>query len=82
MFHKQLTSWINGLLFVDNVKDGTFPNYTLTSFDVLAVFEGKKVEWWRVHEEGLPNWYSCCPLLWTDFISLVPHFLSRGHGEI
>ena len=43
---------------------------------------GKKVEWWRVHEEGLPNWSSCCPLLWTDFISLVPHFLSLGHGEI
>ena len=19
---------------------------------------GKKVEWWKVHEEGVPNWFS------------------------
>ncbi len=44
--------------------------------------EGKKVEWWRVHEEGLPNWSSCCPLLWPGFTSLVLDFLSLGHGEI
>ena len=41
---------------------------------------GKKVEWWRVHEKGLPNWSSCCPLLWFFVTSLVPDFLSLGHG--
>ena len=28
--------------------------------EVVIEYEGKKVEWWRVSEEGLPNWSSCC----------------------
>ena len=50
--------------------------------DVVIECEGKKVEWWRVLEEELSNWSWCCPLLWPDFTSLVPDFLSLGHGEI
>ena len=27
-----------------------------TTQDVAIECEGRKVEWWKVHEEGLPNW--------------------------
>ena len=32
--------------------------------DVVIEYEGKKVEWCRVYEEGLPNCFSCCRVLW------------------
>ena len=40
------------------------PQYIAATQDVVIECEGKKVEWWRVYEEGLPNWSSCCPPLW------------------
>ena len=42
------------------------PQYIAATQDVVIECEGKKVEWWRVHEEGLPNWSSWCPLLWLS----------------
>ena len=56
------------------------PRYIAATQDVVIECGGKKVEWWRVHEKRLPNWSSCCPLLWLFLTSLVPDFLSLGHG--
>ena len=35
------------------------PQYIAATQDAVIECEGKKVEWWKVHEEGLPrNWSS------------------------
>ena len=34
------------------------PQYITATQDVAIECEGRKVEWWKVHEERLPNWSS------------------------
>ena len=40
------------------------PQYIAATQDVVIECEGEKVEWCRVFQEVLPNWSSCCRLLW------------------
>ena len=75
--------WIFPFLDNDATVGGLFrelPRYIAATQDVVIECGGKKVEWWRDHDKGLPNWSSCCPLLWLFVTSLVPDFLSLGHG--
>ena len=75
--------WIFPFLDNDATIGGLFrelPRYIAATQDVVIECGGKKVEWWRVHEKGLPNWSSCCALLWLFVTSLVPDLLSLGHG--
>ena len=49
--------------FLDNdtTIDGLvreLPQYVTANHDVAIECEGRKVEWWKVHEERLPNWCS------------------------
>ena len=49
--------------FLDNdaTIDGLvreLPQYITATQDVAIECEGRKVEWWKVHEERLPNWSS------------------------
>ena len=92
LFHKQLTSWKNGLLFVDNVKNGYFSQLypdVVRRFSGICSLLSLPPRMWllNVRERKLSGGGSTrkgflSQLLWTDFTSLVPDFLSLGHGEI
>ena len=53
----RIFSFLNNDATIDGLV-GELPQYTTAPQDVAIECEGRKVEWWKVHEERLPNWSS------------------------